>query len=235
MFVESQTRTILKTLSWRVVATITTMGLVLGFTRRLDVMAAVGGLEVVAKLLFYYLHERGWNAIKAGRHEVRPYVLWLTGLPASGKTALADMVAERLRKQGFKVERLDSHDERELFPSVGFTKAERDLHVRRVGHLAAMLEKQGVIVVASFVSPYRESRDAVRAMCQRFIEVHVATPVAVCEQRDERRLYERARAGEIANFTGISDPYEAPTAPELIVSNEGGLESSAQRVLEVCG
>jgi adenylylsulfate kinase len=106
---------------------------------------------------------------------------------------------------------------RAIFPNTGFTRPERDAHIRRVGFLASKLEEHGVIVIASFVSPYRESRDFVRGQCRSFVEVWVNTPIEVCEQRDVKGLYAKARRGEIANFTGISDPYEPPTAAELVI------------------
>jgi adenylylsulfate kinase len=115
------------------------------------------------------------------------------------------------------VELLDGDAIRELFPATGFTRPERDAHIRRVGYLASRLEAHGVTVVASLVSPYRESREFVRSLCRRFVEVHVATAFAECERRDPKGLYRRARAGEIANFTGLDDPYESPEAPEIVI------------------
>src|SRR5438132_8937728 len=111
-------------------------------------------------------------------------VIWFTGLSGSGKTTVAEWVAAELRRRGHKVEYLDGDAVRAIFPNTGFTRPERDAHIRRVGFLAGKLEQHGVIVVASFVSPYRESRDFVRSMCRSFVEVWVNTPLAVCEQRD---------------------------------------------------
>jgi adenylylsulfate kinase len=122
---------------------------------------------------------------------------------------------------------------RAAFPNTGFSKAERDEHIKRVGYLASRLEAHGVTVVASFVSPYRESRDFVRALCRHFVEVHVATPLDECERRDVKGLYARARRGEIAMFTGISDPYEPPVAPELVVdTSEISIDEAGRRILE---
>ena len=115
------------------------------------------------------------------------------------------------------MERLDGDTIRDIFPNTGFSRADRDAHIKRVGYLASKLEKNGVFVVASFVSPYRESRDFVRTLCKNFVEVHVATPLTVCEQRDVKGLYAKARRGEIKNFTGIDDPFEPPLHPDLVV------------------
>jgi adenylylsulfate kinase len=106
---------------------------------------------------------------------------------------------------------------RRLFPQTGFTRPERDEHVRRLGFLASKLEQQGVCVVAATVSPYADSRDFVRSVCRNFLEVHVATPLAECERRDPKGLYAQARLGQIRNFTGVDDPYEAPLSPEVRV------------------
>jgi adenylylsulfate kinase len=142
-------------------------------------------------------------------------VLWFTGLSGSGKSTVAEWVAAELRRRGRAVEMLDGDSLRAVFPNTGFSKAERDAHIRRVGFLASRLEAHGITVVASFVSPYRDSRDFVRGLCRRFVEVHVSTPIDECERRDVKGLYAKARRGEIREFTGISDPYEPPEAPEL--------------------
>lgn len=147
----------------------------------------------------------------------RPAVIWLTGLSGAGKSTIAESLVVALRASGARVELLDGDAIRGVFPSTGFTRPERDAHIKRVGYLASRLEAHGVIVVASLVSPYRDSRRFVRELCDRFIEVHVATPFDECERRDPKGLYRKARAGEIRHFTGLDDPYEAPTASEIVI------------------
>ena len=146
---------------------------------------------------------------------VAPAVLWFTGLSGAGKTTIAREVLERLAQGGAKAEYLDGDILRGVFPDTGFTRPERDAHVRRVGFLASRLEHHGVVVICSLISPYVESRAAVRAMCRRFVEIHVSTPLEECERRDVKGLYRRARRGEIVHFTGLDDPYEPPPDPEL--------------------
>ena len=162
-----------------------------------------------------------------------PSVIWLTGLSGSGKSTIAEGVMDYLLKNGTRAEHLDGDVVRKMFPQTGFSKEERDRHIRRVGYLAAMLEKHDVTVVASFISPYREARKFVRSLCRNFIEIHVATPLEVCEQRDPKGLYAKARKGEIKEFTGIDDPYEAPTNPDLSIdTTDQTVEESVQIVLD---
>ena len=232
MFQETTTRSILKTLSWRLLATLTTVLLVYLFTGRLGMAFTLGGVEIILKMLLYYLHERAWNRTSFGRKEPRPAVVWFTGLSGAGKRTISERVYEHLKKEGGKVEHLDGDRVREIFPKTGFSKEERNRHVKRVGFLASMLEKNGVTVLASFISPYRESREFVRNMCNNFVEVYVATPLEVCEQRDIKGLYAKARRGEITQFTGIDDPYEAPENPEITVdTSQQSVEESVKFVL----
>jgi adenylylsulfate kinase len=232
LFRETQARSVAKSLSWRLLGTVATALLVFIFSRRVVLSIAVGTAEFFAKLGLYWLHERFWDRLSYGRRQVEPAVVWFTGLPGSGKSTVADSVAEALRSRGLKVERLDGDSVRQLFPQTGFTRGERDEHLRRVGFLASRMEKQGVFVVASFVSPYEDSRRFVRGLCSNFVEVYVATPLEECERRDPKGLYARARRGEIANFTGVNDPYEAPANAEVVVDTTNArVEQLRDRVL----
>ena len=160
-------------------------------------------------------------------------VLWLTGLSGAGKSTISAHVSGELRRRGLPVEQLDGDSIRHIFPNTGFSKPERDAHIRRVGYLASKLEQHGVYVVVSLVSPYRESRDFVRGICRMFVEVHLATPLAECERRDVKGLYAKARRGEIRNFTGIDDPYEPPLSPELVMDTSGlSVEDAGRRIFE---
>lgn len=217
MYKEKHSRSIVKTISWRITATVTTVLLVWGFTGQLAAAFVVGGIEVFLKMFLYYLHERTWNKITFGRVEVAPFVLWFTGLPGSGKTTLADAVYEELKKDKRKVERVDGENVRQLFPKTGFSRRERIEHTERVGHLASILVNHNIAVVASFISPYRESRQFVRRISTNFVEIYINTPLEVCEQRDPKGWYAKARKGEIKQFTGIDDPYEEPENPNLVI------------------
>jgi adenylylsulfate kinase len=163
-------------------------------------------------------------------------VLWFTGLSGSGKSTIAVRVHEELVRRGVEVEYIDGDALREVFPGTGFTRAEREEHLRRTGYMAARLAAHGVTVVASFVSPYRDSRDFIRRLCGDFVEIYVSTPLDECERRDVKGLYARARRGEIRNFTGIDDPYEAPEHPELILDTRAlSVDQCVARVLARSG
>ncbi len=144
------------------------------------------------------------------------FVLWFTGLSGAGKTTLARAVEAELRARAMRVEVLDGDIVRQqLTRDLGFSKEDRDQNILRVGFVAQLLSRNQVAVLAAFISPYRDTRARVRAQTTHFIEVFVDAPLEVCAARDTKGLYARALAGEILHFTGISDPYEAPEAPEI--------------------
>lgn len=149
--------------------------------------------------------------------------IWITGLPAAGKTTLARALAEKL---GGVV--IDGDEIR--LPGQGFSRLDRDGNVYHAAYLAQQAEKEGKATVCSLISPYRETRDKVRGMFENFIEVYLATPLEVCEARDPKGLYAKARKGGIENFTGISDPYEPPLRPEVVLT-EGSVEEHVSIVI----
>lgn len=160
-------------------------------------------------------------------------VLWFTGLSGAGKSTIAREVVAVLAGEGRAVESLDGDVLRTMWPGTGFTRVERDAHIRRVAWLASRLAHHGVTVVVSLVSPYVESRSFARSLCARFLEIYVATPIDECERRDPKGLYARARRGEVAHFTGIDDPYEPPAAPEVwLDTSELSVSQAVERVLE---
>jgi adenylylsulfate kinase len=159
--------------------------------------------------------------------------VWFTGLSSAGKTTLSQAVQERLLAMGYKVESLDGDVVRQhLCKGLGFTKEDRDENIRRIGFVAGLLSRNGVIVLVSAISPYRAARDQLRLDIGAFAEVYVNAPLEVCEQRDVKGLYRKARAGQISRFTGIDDPYEAPLAPEVECrTDRESLAESAEKVL----
>jgi adenylylsulfate kinase len=164
-------------------------------------------------------------------------VVWFTGLSGAGKSTIAEIVGRELETGGAAVEYLDGDVVRtRLSKGLGFSKEDRDTNIERIGWVASRLARHGATVLVSAISPYRETRARARELGEEFapfVEVHVATSVEECARRDVKGLYERAFAGELAEFTGVSDPYEAPESPELRVDTEGlAPEASAREVLE---
>jgi adenylyl-sulfate kinase len=144
------------------------------------------------------------------------FCLWFTGLPCSGKTTIADAVAEELKALGVRVERLDGDVVRKsLCRDLGFSKEDRDKNIERVTFVAKLLSRNNVCAIVSFISPYRKARLEARQACTNFVEVFVNTPIDTCEARDVKGMYAKARAGLISDFTGVNDPYEEPEHPEL--------------------
>ena len=164
----------------------------------------------------------------------RGFTLWFTGLSGAGKTTIAEIVEKELRERGRRVEVLDGDIVRtNLSKGLGFSREDRITNVLRIGFVANLLTRNGVAVIVSAISPYKEARDQVRRRIIDFIEVYVDAPLEVCAERDVKGLYKKAFEGEIQNFTGVSDPYEPPVAPELhIRTDQETPQESARRVIE---
>ena len=161
------------------------------------------------------------------------FTLWFTGLPCSGKSAVADKVAEILKERGLRVERLDGDIVRQsLTRDLGFSRKDRDENIRRVTFVAKLLTRNGVAVLTSFISPYREIRAESRREIGDFIEVYTKCSLDVCVQRDIKGMYQKAMRGEIKEFTGVSDPYEEPVNPEILLeTDKETLQDSTAKVL----
>ncbi len=165
------------------------------------------------------------------------FAVWLTGLPSSGKSTLASLLAERLERLGQAVEVLDGDEVRKrLTRGLGFSKEDRDENIRRIAYVAKLMSRNGIAAITAAISPYRAIREEARQEIDRFVEIYVKCPLEVCIRRDVKGLYRRALAGEIPNFTGISDPYEEPLDPELVVeTDQEPPEHSAGRILAKLG
>jgi adenylylsulfate kinase len=164
----------------------------------------------------------------------RGFTLWFTGLPCSGKSTLAEIVAKELESRGRGVEILDGDVVRtHLTKGLGFSKEDRDENIRRIGYVCALLSKHGAIAISAAISPYRSIRDEVRSKTLNFIEVFVDTPLELCVKRDVKGMYKKAFAGAIKNFTGVTDPYEPPLNPEIVIETQNEEpEVSAARILD---
>jgi adenylyl-sulfate kinase len=167
-------------------------------------------------------------------HQSSGFTIWLTGLSGSGKSTVTAILERELRVHGRRVEVLDGDVVRtHLAKGLGFTREDRDENIRRVGWVCHLLSRNDVIAIAAVISPYRAVRDEVRAQIGRFVEVYMEAPLEVLAGRDVKGLYRRAMAGEIENFSGVSDPYEPPLAPEVVCHSDGREtpEESAAKVL----
>jgi len=161
------------------------------------------------------------------------FCIWLTGLPSAGKTTIAKALTPKLKALGWNVELLDGDEIRTGISSdLGFDRKAREAHAGRVTFVAKILARNGVIPIVALISPYRTSRQRAREQIGAFVEVYVTTPIEVCEQRDVKGLYKRARRGEIKEMTGVDDPYEAPEHPEIVVDTlDHSPEQSADLIL----
>jgi adenylyl-sulfate kinase len=164
------------------------------------------------------------------------FTLWFTGLPCSGKSTLAEIVAKELEQRGRLVDVLDGDVVRtHLTKGLGFSKEDRDTNIRRIGYVCGLISKHGGVAISAAISPYRAIRDEVRAEVVKnatFVEVYVNTPLEECIRRDVKGMYKKALAGEMKSFTGVDDPYEAPHSPELVIETEKETpQQSAARIL----
>ena len=162
------------------------------------------------------------------------FTLWFTGLSGAGKSTIASILEKKFKERNLKIEILDGDVVRtHLSKGLGFSKEDRDANIRRIGYVASLLSRNGVIVITAAISPYIEIRDEVRGMHENFVEIYAKCPLEVVEKRDVKGLYKKARSGEIPQFTGISDPYEEPANPEITVeTSKETPEQSTEKILK---
>lgn len=220
MYKETNKRSIVKGITWRVIATTTTILIVYFFFDRLDLAIAAGAIETVLKIGLFWIHERTWFKVRWGRKRIEPFNLWFTGLPLSGKTTIADKVYDELKKLDIPIERIDSKDIRDLIPNIGYSRDDRNRHMHRIGNLICTLQNNSISTVASFVSPYKESRKAIREMVNNNIVVYVKANVDTCKERDYKGAYAKALSGEFKNFPGVDEVYEEPAHAEIIIDTD---------------
>jgi len=239
MIVETGKRHLLKTFSWRVLGVLITLATLLivtkDFSIALGILSLAAVLDGLFKSLIYFLHESVWDKFHYGRNVVEDdgCCLWLTGLPCSGKTTIALELKKQLENQLKRVEYLDGDIVRRL-PNwdLGFSKEDRNLNINRIARISSYLS-QKAITICSFVSPYEEARNFVRSCVNNPIIVFIDCPVEVCEERDVKGMYAKARAGEIKGFTGVDDPYEDPTNPDIICkTNEETIKESVSKIID---
>lgn len=230
MYKETNLRSVIKGISWRFIATGTTVIIVYIFFGRLDLAIAAGLIETVLKVGLYWGHEKVWQQVRFGKQKIEPFNLWFTGISLSGKTTIGDLVFKKLEKYQIPLERIDAKDLRDLIPNIGFTREDRNRHMHRVGHLIQTLQNNSISTIASFISPYRESRKAIREMVKNNVVVYLKSDVATCQARDYKGVYEKALSGEFQHFAGVNDVYEEPQHAEIVIDTR---VTSAEEAAEI--
>lgn len=207
---------LIKSIIYRPYSEFVTFLIAWAITGHIKMSAAIGLADLIIKVFTYFIFDLFWTRFIKTNY--KPCVLWMTGLSGSGKSTIANELCKKLKQKDVKCIILDGDEIRNAFKNTGFDKASRIQHNINVGYMASLLEKQGYIVIVSLVSPYREARDKCRTIVGNFIETYISTSLKICEQRDVKGLYKKARAGEIMQFTGIDDPYEEPLKPEITIN-----------------
>ncbi len=211
MIIETKIRSFVKTLSWRVTATITTIIVALAITKRIDIAVQIGLIEALLKMLVYFIHERSWARIKFGIHEKKPLVLWFTGLSGCGKSQISQSI----------------------YPEIGYSPENRREHIRKIGSLIKILQNNKTSVIGSFESPFHETRDYLRQNLINYVEIYVHASLDYCIRNDTRGLYRKAMNGELDNFVGVSIEYQEPKHPDMIIEAENqSVRESAKQILK---
>ncbi|MHB8261541.1 MAG: adenylyl-sulfate kinase [Bacteroidia bacterium] len=211
----------LKSIVYRIYALVVMFFIALGVTGNIKVSLTLGLLESFFKTITYYWFDIVWD--KFTKKKYRKTILWFTGYSGSGKTTLATQVLLNLQKEGYSAMLLDGDEIRDFFKNYGFDKEAKLKHIADVAKMAAYLQRQGFIPIVSLISPYEIARLRARALSNDFTEIFVDTPLSICEERDVKGLYKKARKGEIQDLTGIhpNAPYEAPKNPEITIHTQG--------------
>lgn len=221
---------LIKSVCYRIISSTITILISFFITGNFKVGLSIGLIDLVFKITNYYYFDLIWE--KIFHKKISPSVIWLTGLSGSGKSTIAEEMIKKFEKYNIKYVLLDGDQIRKVIKESGFDYASRKKHNLNVAYIASLFESQGNVVIVSLVSPFKEVRNECRKLCNNFIEVFVDTSLEICEQRDVKGLYKKARAGEIKDFTGISSPYENPTNPEIHIKTlNSSAEESAQYII----
>jgi len=232
MYIETNKRSLIKGVSWRLMATTTTIIIVYLFFGQLDLAIMAGALETVAKIFLYYLHERGWNKIDYGKKRIEPFNLWIIGLPLSGKKVLADKVYEQLLSLKIPLERIESREVRKLLPEIGYERDDRILHIKRVGFLIKKLQRHSVSTICSFVSPYQEARDAVNEMTENYLEVYIDSDPEQYKTIQEAGFIESIDHTQLEDLNRISEDYDKPCNPKIVIKPNENLDEAVDRIVD---
>lgn len=204
-----------KSIVYRFVSSMITFVISYAVTKNLKFGLSIGLLDLFFKIIHYYAFDSIWETIF--KKKIKPCVVWITGLSGAGKSTIANELIKIFEKATISYVLLDGDQIRKVIKETGFDFYSRRKHNLNVAYIASLLESQGNVVIVSLISPYKEVRKECRDICKNFIEVFIDTPVEVCEERDTKGLYKKARSGEIENFTGVSFPYEESSIKEITI------------------
>lgn len=222
---------LIKAVAYRFYSSLITFLIAYIFTKNWVASISIGIIDSLVKIFSYYFFDEMWT--KFTGFTTKPAVIFLTGLSGSGKTTIAKALVEKYKKKGVVPVLLDGDEIRKVIHQTGFDEESRKKHNLNVGYMASLLESQGTVVIVSLISPYKDTRNEIRAMCKKFIEVYVSTDINVCIQRDPKGLYAKALAGDIKDFTGISAPYYAPDNAELVLdTNVLSIEDCTDKIFK---
>jgi adenylylsulfate kinase len=220
-----------KSITYRIVSSSITVLVSYFVTKNIKFGLSIGAIDLCFKLINYYTFDSIWDFIF--RKRVKPCVIWLTGLSGSGKSTIAAELIANFEKHKVPYVLLDGDQIRQVIKETGYDYHSRRKHNLNVAYMASLFESQGNVVIVTLISPYKDVRNECRNICQNFIEVFVDTPLEICEKRDVKGLYQRARRGELENFTGITSPYEISERREITIHTPSETpESSAKAIYQ---
>lgn len=220
----------IKSVLYRLYSTIITFVISLIATGNVIISTSIGIADMIVKIFTYYIFDIVWNNI---RPNVKPCVILLTGLSGSGKTTIAESLSRSLTKMNVQNILLDGDDIRQSLRIVGFDESIRKTHNENVGRLASVFESYGKVVIISMIAPYKDAREYMRRYCKTFYEIYLNTSLEECSRRDVKGLYKSEKNGNIKRLTGVSDPYEIPDNPDLIIDTECvNLQDSVSLILK---
>ncbi len=230
--IDARKRTLAKALSWRLIAIILLAAITFSLTNDLKTVTYVTLFYHILQVFVYFLYERVWNHVKWGK--TKGLFIQMTGMSGSGKTTLSRAVAKKLFKEGYKIELMDGDEYRtELCNDLGFSKKDRNRNIRRLGFVGKVLARNNVIAIMAAINPYEEIRNEIKELGPFVKTVHIDCDIDTLIERDPKGLYKRALSGEIKNFTGISDPFERPIDPDLVINTANeSLEKSTEKLYQ---
>lgn len=218
-----------KSLTYRFVSSLITVFISYLVTKNIKYGLSIGALDLIFKIVNYYTFDTIWDFIF--KRKLKPCVIWLTGLSGSGKSTIAAELINNFELHNVSYVLLDGDQIRKVIKETGYDYHSRRKHNLNVAYMASLFESQGNVVIVTLISPYSEVRNECRRICQNFIEVFVDTPLAICEERDVKGLYKKARSGEIENFTGVSSPYEVSTKREITIHTPSETPESSAKII----